>query len=98
MTNNFDRAPSSVCELYKARWWIEVFFKQIKQNLQTADFLGNTENAVRRKIWLTYALPKFITFTAKWILEKMKFRLYEEKLKYRLESKLWDATGYYSCL
>jgi hypothetical protein len=77
MTNNFDWAPSSVCELYKARWGIEVFFKQIKQNLQIADFLGNTENAVRWQIWmalLTYALLRFIKFIAKW--EKPFSRLF----------------------
>ncbi|MCM8538640.1 MAG: transposase, partial [Lentisphaeraceae bacterium] len=46
-----------VAELYKARWAIEVFFKEIKQNLQLADFLGQNENAVRWQVWtalLTY--------------------------------------------
>ena len=34
ITNNLEWAPSSIAELYKARWAIEVFFKEIKQNLQ----------------------------------------------------------------
>jgi len=29
------------------RWEIEVFFKEIKQTLQLADFLGHNANAVR---------------------------------------------------
>ena len=37
-------------ELYCCRWEIEVFFKQIKQTLQLADFLGNSVNAVAWQI------------------------------------------------
>jgi len=33
--------------LYRCRWQIEVFFKQIKQTLQLSDFLGTSANAVR---------------------------------------------------
>jgi hypothetical protein len=69
ITNNFAWSANSICGLYKARWGIEVFFKQIKQNLQIADFLGNNENAVRWQIWialLAYLLLRFIEFTAKW--------------------------------
>jgi hypothetical protein len=38
LTNNMQWAPGSICDLYQARWGIEVFFKQIKQTLQLADF------------------------------------------------------------
>ena len=47
ITNNMQWAPSSICDLYKSRWGIEVFFKEIKQTLQIADFMGYSENAVR---------------------------------------------------
>ncbi|MDB6067599.1 MAG: family transposase [Pedosphaera sp.] len=30
---------------------IEVFFKQIRQTLQLADFLGTSANAVRWQVW-----------------------------------------------
>ena len=69
ITNNFDWAASSVCDLYKARWGIEVFFKQIKQTLQLGDFLGHNENAVRWQIWtalLVYVLLRFIAYAGKW--------------------------------
>ena len=46
ITDNFTWAASSICDLYKARWAIEVFFKEIKQTLQLADFLGTSENAI----------------------------------------------------
>lgn len=69
LTNNTEWAASSICELYKARWAIEVFFKQLKQTLQLADFLGYSENAVRWQVWtalLTYVLLRFISHISKW--------------------------------
>jgi hypothetical protein len=69
MTNNSQWAASSICDLYKSRWSVEVFFKQIKQTLQLADFLGHSENAVRWQIWtalLTYLIMRFIAFQGKW--------------------------------
>jgi IS4 transposase len=44
---NFLWAPATIADLYRCRWQIEVFFKQIKQTLQLCDFLGHSANAVR---------------------------------------------------
>jgi hypothetical protein len=69
ITNNLKWAASSVCDLYKSRWGIEVFFKQIKQTLKLSGFLGYSENAVRWQIWsamLCYILLRFISFISKW--------------------------------
>lgn len=51
LTNNAKWAASTICELYKARWEIEVFFKELKQTLQLTDFIGTNENAVKWQIW-----------------------------------------------
>jgi IS4 transposase len=51
LTNNLEWSPRSVAELYRCRWQIEVFFKQIKQSLHLADFLGHNANAVRWQGW-----------------------------------------------
>jgi len=69
MSNNFTWAPSSICDLYKSRWSIEVFFKQLKQTLQLADFIGHNENATQWQIWtalLTYLLLRYIAYLSKW--------------------------------
>lgn len=69
LTNNFDWAPSTVADLYRCRWQIEVFFKQIKQTLQLCDFLGNSANAVRWQVWialLLYVLLRFQAFLGAW--------------------------------
>jgi hypothetical protein len=39
LTNQLGWSPNTVADLYRCRWEIEVFFKQIKQTLQVADFL-----------------------------------------------------------
>ena len=51
LTNNFQWSPYSICELYRVRWAIETFFKEIKQTLQLADFMGTGENSIRWQIW-----------------------------------------------
>jgi hypothetical protein len=69
LTNNFAWAASTVAELYRCRWQIEVFFKQIKQTLQLADFLGSSANAVRGQVWtalLGYVLLRYQAFLSRW--------------------------------
>jgi hypothetical protein len=52
ITNHMEWSAWTVAELYRCRWDIEVFFKEIKQTLQLSDFLGHTANAVRWQIWM----------------------------------------------
>ena len=69
LTNNLDWAPSSIADLYKCRWQIEVFFKEIKQTLQLCDFLGHNKNAVLWQVWtalLLYLLLRFLAFVNHW--------------------------------
>jgi len=56
-----DWKASTIAELYKRRWDIEVFFKLIKQNLQilvlctkyeVKTFIGTSENACKSQIWI----------------------------------------------
>jgi hypothetical protein len=69
LTNNLAWSPRSVADLYQCRWQIEVFFKQIKQTLQLADFLGHSANAVRWQVWialLVYALLRYLSYLSQW--------------------------------
>ena len=69
ITNNTRWAPSSICDLYKCRWGVEVFFKQIKQTLQRSDFLGHSRNAILWQVWmalLAYILIRFIGHLGQW--------------------------------
>jgi len=69
LTNNLQWAASTVADLYRARWQIEVFFKQLKQCFRLHGFLGTTANAIRWQIWsalLTLLLAKFLAFAHGW--------------------------------
>lgn len=51
LTNNFKWSAQTIADLYKSRWEIEVFFRDIKQLLHIKTFIGNSENAVMIQIW-----------------------------------------------
>lgn len=51
VTNLFDLSPLTIAEIYHERWQIELFFKQIKQNLKIKAFIGRSENAVLVQVW-----------------------------------------------
>lgn len=52
LTNIFHLAASTIAQVYKDRWQIEIFFRAIKQLLSVQTFLGTSENAVQTQIWI----------------------------------------------
>ena len=69
LTNHLTWSAWTVAELYRCRWDIEVFFKEIKQTLQLADFLGHSANAVRWQIWiglLVHLLLRSLAYLHSW--------------------------------
>ena len=69
LCNQLTWSAENIARLYGCRWRIEVFFKQIKQTLQLADFLGTSANAVRWQIWtalLVYLLLRYLAFLTNW--------------------------------
>lgn len=68
ITNNFAWAAQTIGDLYKSRWEIEVFFRDIKQLLHIKTFIGTSKNAVMIQIWtalITILLLKVMKATAK---------------------------------
>lgn len=51
ITNNFEWAAQTISDLYKSRWEVEVFFRDIKQLLHIKTFIGTSQNAVMIQIW-----------------------------------------------
>ena len=51
ITNHFNWSPNTIGELYKSRWQVEIFFRDIKQLLHIKSFIGTSENAVMIQIW-----------------------------------------------
>jgi len=68
ITNNFKLVPQTIADIYKDRWQVEAFFKEIKQNLKIKHFVGNSENAVMIQVYtalITYLLVKYQKFLSK---------------------------------
>jgi IS4 transposase len=69
ITNNTTWSPRSVCDLYRRRWDIEVFFKQVKQSLKLGSFLGHSANAVKWQVYtalLVYVLLRYMAHQSEW--------------------------------
>jgi IS4 transposase len=49
-TNNFALPAATIAAIYKQRWYVELFFKWIKQHLRIKVFYGTSVNAVKTQI------------------------------------------------
>ena len=68
ITNQMSWVANTVGELYKSRWQVEIFFREIKQLLHIKSFIGTTENAVMIQIWtalITILILKVLKAMAK---------------------------------
>lgn len=92
LTNNRSWVASTVAALYKSRWEIEIFFKQIKQHVKITSFIGTTENAVLIQVWtalITMLVVKFLKDKAeyKWHLSNLITFL---RLNLLVKINLWE--------
>jgi hypothetical protein len=65
LTNSTELPASTVGELYRCRWQIELFFKWIKQHLRIKAFYGVSENAVRSQIWIAVSVYVLVAILKK---------------------------------
>jgi len=85
LTNHFRLSPKTIADIYKDRWQIELFFKEIKQNLRIKHFVGNSKNAVLIQlytaltVYLLLAYQKFLSrigLSVQQILEIIQLNLF----------------------
>lgn len=65
LTNHLSLPAMTVCDLYRQRWQVEMFFKWIKQHLRIKQFFGNSENAVKSQIWIAVATYVLVAIVRK---------------------------------
>lgn len=73
ITNQLTWTANTISELYKSRWQIEIFFREIKQLLHIKSFIGTSENAVMIQIWT--ALITILVLKAMKAMAKYKWHL-----------------------
>jgi hypothetical protein len=69
ITNQMSWTANTIGELYKSRWQVEIFFREIKQLLHIKSFIGTSENAVMIQIWtalITILVLKVLKALAKY--------------------------------
>jgi len=65
ITNHFALPAVTVCQLYKSRWQVELFFKWIKQHLRIKRFYGTSENAVKTQLWIAISVYVLVAIVKK---------------------------------
>lgn len=88
LTNHLDFGATTISEIYKDRWEIELFFKALKQNLKVKTFVGTNENALRIQFWtalIALLLLKWLHFLSqyKWSLSNLGCMLRLNLFTYR---------------
>jgi hypothetical protein len=69
ITNQMTWTANTIGELYKSRWMVEIFFRDIKQLLHIKSFVGTSENAVMIQVWtalITILMLKALKAMAKY--------------------------------
>lgn len=69
ITNHMTWTANTIGELYKSRWMVEIFFRDIKQLLHIKSFVGTSENAVMIQVWtalITILMLKALKAMAKY--------------------------------
>jgi Transposase DDE domain/Domain of unknown function (DUF4372) len=92
LTNHRRFAASTIAQIYKSRWQIELFFKALKQNLRVKTFVGTSANALQIQIWtalIALLLLKYLQLRARfgWSLSNLAALLRQQLFVYR---DLWD--------
>jgi Transposase DDE domain/Domain of unknown function (DUF4372) len=76
ITNQMTWTANTIGELYKSRWEVEIFFRDVKQLLHIKSFIGTSQNAVMIQIWtalITILMLKALKAMAKynWYLSNL---------------------------
>ncbi len=68
LTNHLCFGATTIGQIYRDRWEIELFFKVLKQHLKIKTFVGTSPNALKTQIWaalIALLLLKYLQFRSK---------------------------------
>jgi hypothetical protein len=88
LTNHLAFGPTTIAQIYRERWQIEVFFRHLKQNLRIKTFVGTSANALHIQIWtalIAMLLLKYLQLRASfgWSLSNLVALLRQQLFVYR---------------
>lgn len=88
LTNHLRFGSTTIAQIYRQRWQIEVFFRHLKQNLRIKTFVGTSANALHVQIWtalIAMLLLKYLQLRARfgWSLSNLVALLRQQLFVYR---------------
>jgi len=66
---NQEWSAETIVELYRCRWEIEVFFKQMKQTLKLCDLMSYDANGIRWQVWIALVVlmtMRYLAWLSQW--------------------------------
>ncbi|PTQ82228.1 IS4 transposase [Trichococcus patagoniensis] len=64
ITNQFDLPSEEIGQMYRARWEIELFFKQLKQHTTIKKFFSRNEDGLKNQVYLAL-ISQLLTYLVK---------------------------------
>ena len=88
LSNHLSFGASTIAQIYRERWRIETFFRNLKQNLRIKTFVGTSANALQIQIWtalIAILLLKYLQLRARygWSLSNLVALLRQQLFVYR---------------
>lgn len=76
LTNHLKFGSTTIARIYRERWQIEIFFKELKQHLRVKTFVGTSANALHIQIWtalIAMLMLKYLRFKSRlnWALSNL---------------------------
>ena len=88
VTNHQKLGATTIAQIYKERWQIELFFKALKQLLRVKTFVGTSANALKTQVWtalIVALLLKYAQLRSKrnWSLSNLVALIRQQLFVYR---------------
>ncbi len=98
LSNHLGFGSTTIAQIYRERWRIEVFFRYLKQNLRIKTFVGTSANALHIQIWtalIAMLLLKYLQLRARygWSLSNLVALLRQQLFVYR-DLQAWLDTPF----
>jgi IS4 transposase len=88
ITNHLKFGATTIAQIYKQRWQIELFFKSLKQLVRVKSFVGTSANALKTQIWtalIAMLLLKYLKLKSQfnWSLSNLVALVRQQLFVYR---------------
>lgn len=88
VSNMFDVEATTIAKLYKNRWEIEPFFKQLKQNFELKGFYSDSQEGIKTQVWIAMIANLIFTVIHRQIKEAESFSAIVQMARVNLGSFL----------